>query len=73
MLRNERAVESFFEPQTTLGRSRTSVAPGPVGSAMLLDDAAEVAAIWSYAKSNDLYEAVKLDGTVLVERRDENA
>lgn len=40
---------------------------------MLLDDAAEVAAIWSYAKSNDLYEAVKLDGTVLVERRDENA
>lgn len=45
---------------------------GPVGSGMLLDDAAEIAAIWSYSKSKNMHEALKLDGTVLSERSDEN-
>jgi lipid-binding SYLF domain-containing protein len=41
---------------------------------MLLDDDAELASIWSYVKSKNLhYEGLKLDGTVLAERTDENA
>ncbi|GAA5977331.1 hypothetical protein JCM5350_002431 [Sporobolomyces pararoseus] len=71
LLRSELAVESFFQAQTSLGEG-ISVAAGPVGSGMLLDDAAEIAAIWSYSKSKNMHEALKLDGTVLSERSDEN-
>ncbi|GAA5950432.1 hypothetical protein JCM3765_004544 [Sporobolomyces pararoseus] len=71
LLRSELAVESFFQAQTSLGEG-ISVAAGPVGSGMLLDDAAELAAIWSYSKSKNMHEALKLDGTILSERSDEN-
>ncbi|GAA6015174.1 hypothetical protein JCM11491_000492 [Sporobolomyces phaffii] len=72
LLRNDFAVEAFSQSQVSLGED-TSVAAGPVGNGMLLNDAAELAAVWSYAKSNNLYEPVNLEGTVFLERNEENA
>ncbi|GAA5926564.1 hypothetical protein JCM1841_001446 [Sporobolomyces salmonicolor] len=71
ILRNEKAVESFSHPRISLG-AEISVAAGPVGNGMQLETAVQVSPVWSYTKSKGLYGGIQLDGTILIERDDEN-
>lgn len=70
VLNTDAAVEQFAHPRVKLGGD-VSVAAGPVGEGRQLE--VSRAASWSYSKSKGLYFGVQLDGTVVVERNDENA
>ena len=70
VLNNDRAVAAFAHPRVRLG-AELAVAAGPVGEGRAVD--ADRAMSWSYTKSKGFYAGVQLDGTVIIERNDENA
>ncbi|EFR00667.1 LAS seventeen-binding protein 3 [Nannizzia gypsea CBS 118893] len=67
------ALEAFKSIRCTLGGSLSAVA-GPVGVGGVLDSEVHKrqAPIWSYLKSRGLYAGVQVDGTIVIERSDEN-
>ncbi|RHZ70178.1 hypothetical protein CDV55_105284 [Aspergillus turcosus] len=67
------ALEAFTEVRVTLG-SEISVAAGPVGMGGVLESEVHKrhAPIWSYIKSRGFYAGAQIDGTILIERNDEN-
>jgi len=69
VLNTDAAVGQFKRPRVKLG-GEVSVAAGPVGEGRGLE--ASRAASWSYTKSKGFYAGVQLDGSVVIERGDEN-
>lgn len=69
VLNTDKAVAAFSHPRVRLG-AELSVAAGPVGDGRAID--ADRAMSWSYSKSKGFFAGVQLDGTVIIERNDEN-
>ncbi|CAK43003.1 hypothetical protein CBS63078_5114 [Aspergillus niger] len=67
------ALEAFKKVRCTLG-GEVSAAAGPVGMGGVLDSEVHKrqAPIWTYMKSRGLYAGVAVDGTIIIERTDEN-
>ncbi|OJJ48900.1 hypothetical protein ASPZODRAFT_129228 [Penicilliopsis zonata CBS 506.65] len=67
------ALEAFKRVRCTLG-GEVSAAAGPVGMGGVLDSEVHKrqAPIWTYMKSRGLYAGVQVDGTIIIERTDEN-
>ncbi|KAF7594896.1 hypothetical protein BBP40_007930 [Aspergillus hancockii] len=67
------ALEAFTKVRVTLG-SEISVAAGPVGIGGVLESEVHKrqAPIWTYVKSRGFYAGVQIDGTIVIERMDEN-
>ncbi|OOF92155.1 hypothetical protein ASPCADRAFT_210565 [Aspergillus carbonarius ITEM 5010] len=67
------ALEAFKKVRCTLG-GEVSAAAGPVGMGGVLDSEVHKrqAPIWTYMKSRGLYAGVQVDGTIIIERSDEN-
>ncbi|KAE8394857.1 DUF500-domain-containing protein [Aspergillus alliaceus] len=68
-----KALEAFTKVRVTLG-SEISVAAGPVGMGGVLESEVHKrqAPVWSYVKSRGFYAGVQIDGTIVIERMDEN-
>ena len=67
------ALNAFKKVRCTLG-GEVSAAAGPVGMGGVLDSEVHKrqAPIWTYMKSKGLYAGVAVDGTIIIERSDEN-
>jgi lipid-binding SYLF domain-containing protein len=67
------ALEAFKKIRCTLGGEISAVA-GPVGIGGVLETEVHKrrAPIWTYLKSRGFYAGVQIDGTVVIERTDEN-
>ncbi|GAD91922.1 DUF500 domain protein [Paecilomyces variotii No. 5] len=67
------ALEGFKRIRCTLG-GEMSVAAGPVGVGGVLETEVHKrqAPIWTYMKSRGVYAGVQVDGTIILERSDEN-
>ncbi|PLB43191.1 DUF500-domain-containing protein [Aspergillus steynii IBT 23096] len=67
------ALEAFKKVRCTLG-GEVSASAGPVGMGGVLESEVHKrqAPIWTYMKSRGLYAGVQVDGTVIIERTDEN-
>ncbi|EEA24473.1 DUF500 domain protein [Talaromyces marneffei ATCC 18224] len=68
------ALEGFKKLRATLGGELSATA-GPIGAGGILDSEVHKrqAPIWTYMKSRGLYAGVQVDGTIIIERTDENA
>lgn len=72
VLRTQEAVNAFTRPKLSLG-AELSVAAGPLGSGVAVDmGITDRAPAWVYTKSKGFYAGVQVDGTVVIERNDEN-
>lgn len=73
VINSEEALEAFTKIRCTLG-SEISVAAGPVGAGGILETELHKrqAPIFTYLKSRGFYAGVQIDGTVIIERTDEN-
>ncbi|MCJ1244514.1 hypothetical protein MMC30_001712 [Trapelia coarctata] len=67
------ALEAFTKLRCTLGGEVSAVA-GPVGVGGILESEIHKrqAPVWTYLKSRGFYAGVQVDGTVVIERTDEN-
>ncbi|KAL4788088.1 hypothetical protein BJX76DRAFT_229271 [Aspergillus varians] len=67
------ALEAFKKIRCTLG-GEVSASAGPVGMGGVLESEVHKrqAPIWTYMKSRGLYAGVQVDGTIIIERTDEN-
>jgi lipid-binding SYLF domain-containing protein len=67
------ALEAFTKVRCTLG-GEVSVVAGPVGLGGVLETEVHKrqAPVWTYLKSRGLYAGVQVDGTIVIERTDEN-
>ncbi|KAG0155829.1 hypothetical protein PDIDSM_3002 [Penicillium digitatum] len=67
------ALNAFKKFRCTLG-GEVSAAAGPVGIGGVLESEVHKrqAPIWTYMKSKGLYAGVAIDGTIMIERTDEN-
>jgi lipid-binding SYLF domain-containing protein len=67
------ALEGFSKMRGTVGGEMSAVA-GPVGMGAVLESEVHKrrAPIFTYLKSRGLYAGIQMDGTVLIERTDEN-
>ncbi|RJE22391.1 DUF500 domain protein, partial [Aspergillus sclerotialis] len=67
------ALEAFKKFRCTLG-GEVSASAGPVGMGGVLESEVHKrqAPIWTYMKSRGLYGGVQVDGTIIIERTDEN-
>ena len=68
-----KALEAFTKIRCTLGGEVSAVA-GPVGIGGVLETEVHKrqAPVWTYLKSRGLYAGVQVDGTIVIERTDEN-
>jgi hypothetical protein len=72
VLRTQEAVDAFAHPKISIG-AELSVAAGPLGSGGALDIGfTDKSPAWVYTKSRGFYAGIALDGTVVIERNDEN-
>ncbi|KAK5132172.1 hypothetical protein LTR08_000329 [Meristemomyces frigidus] len=73
VINTEKALQAFTKIRCTLG-SEISVAAGPVGAGGILETELHKrqAPIYNYMKSRGFYAGVQIDGTVIIERSDEN-
>jgi len=73
VINSEQALEAFYKVRCTLG-SEVSVAAGPVGAGGVLESEVHKrqAPIFTYMKSRGFYAGVQIDGTIIIERTDEN-
>ena len=69
VLNSDKAVAAFAHPRVRLG-AELAVAAGPVGDGRQIDASRSMS--WSYTKSKGFFAGVQLDGTVIIERNDEN-
>ena len=67
------ALEAFTKVRCTLG-GEVSVVAGPVGLGGVLESEVHKrqAPVWTYLKSRGFYAGVQVDGTIVIERTDEN-
>ncbi|KAF9890988.1 hypothetical protein FE257_005245 [Aspergillus nanangensis] len=67
------ALEAFKKVRCTLG-GEVSASAGPFGLGGVLESEVHKrqAPIWTYMKSRGLYAGVQIDGTIVIERTDEN-
>jgi lipid-binding SYLF domain-containing protein len=67
------ALEGFKKLRCTLG-GELSAAAGPVGMGGILESEVHKrqAPVWTYLKSRGVYAGVQVDGTIIIERSDEN-
>ncbi|ERF70064.1 hypothetical protein EPUS_00251 [Endocarpon pusillum Z07020] len=68
-----KALEAFTKVRCTLGGEVSAVA-GPVGLGGLLETELHKrqAPVWTYLKSRGFYAGIQVDGTIVIERTDEN-
>lgn len=73
VINTEKALQAFTKIRCTLGGEISAVA-GPVGIGGVLETEIHKrqAPVWNYLKSRGLYVGIQVDGTVIVERTDEN-
>lgn len=73
VINSEKALEAFTKIRCTLGGEVSAVA-GPVGVGGILETEVHKrqAPLWTYLKSRGFYAGVQVDGTVVIERTDEN-
>ena len=73
VINTEKALEAFTKIRCTLGGEVSAVA-GPVGVGGVLETEIHKrqAPVFNYLKSRGFYAGVQIDGTVLIERGDEN-
>ncbi|KAL8919034.1 MAG: hypothetical protein Q9208_007000 [Pyrenodesmia sp. 3 TL-2023] len=73
VINTEKALEAFTKIRCTLG-GELSVVAGPVGAGGILETEIHnrQAPVWTYLKSRGFYAGVQVDGTVIIERTDEN-
>lgn len=74
VINTEKALEAFTKIRCTLGGEVSAVA-GPMGIGGVLETELHKrqAPVWNYLKSRGFYAGVQIDGTVIIERQDENA
>ncbi|KZF22818.1 DUF500-domain-containing protein [Xylona heveae TC161] len=74
VINTEKALEAFMKIRCTLGGEISAVA-GPVGIGGVVESEVHKrqAPVWTYLKSRGFYAGVQVDGTVIIERTDENA
>lgn len=78
VINNAKALEAFSKLRVTLG-GEVSMAVGPVGVGGTLDANIDPrkeqnrTPVFTYMKSRGLYAGVQIDGTFIIERKDENA
>jgi len=73
VINTEAALQAFTKIRCTLG-SEISVAAGPIGAGGILESEIHKrqAPIFTYLKSRGFYAGIQVDGTVIIERTDEN-
>ncbi|KAF2731570.1 DUF500-domain-containing protein [Polyplosphaeria fusca] len=73
VINTEKALEAFSSVRCTLGGEISAVA-GPVGAGGVLETELHKrqAPVFTYLKSRGFYAGVQVDGTVIIERTDEN-
>ena len=73
VINSEKALEAFTKIRCTLGGEVSAVA-GPVGMGGVLETELHKrqAPVYNYLKSRGFYAGVQIDGTVIIERQDEN-
>ncbi|KAI4123425.1 MAG: hypothetical protein LQ347_006161 [Umbilicaria vellea] len=73
VINSEKALAAFTKIRCTLGGEVSAVA-GPVGVGGILETEIHKrqAPLWTYLKSRGFYAGVQVDGTVVIERTDEN-
>ena len=73
VINTDKALEAFTKIRCTLG-GEVSVVAGPVGVGGVLETEIHKrqAPVWNYLKSRGFYAGVQVDGTVIIERGDEN-
>lgn len=74
VINNRKALEAFSKVRLSLGGEISAVA-GPVGTGGVLESELlkHRKPVFSYMKSRGLYAGVQADGTIIIERNDENA
>lgn len=74
VINTRQALEAFSKVRVSLG-GELSVVAGPVGAGGILESELlkNRKPVWSYMKSRGLYGGLQFDGTIIVERNDENA
>ena len=73
VINTEKALQAFTKIRCTLGGEVSAVA-GPVGMGGIMETELHKrqAPVWNYLKSRGFYAGVQIDGTVIIERQDEN-
>lgn len=73
VINSQKALDAFSKLRCTLGGEISAVA-GPVGAGALLESEVHKrqAPIFTYLKSRGFYAGVQIDGTIVIERTDEN-
>lgn len=73
VINTDKALEAFTHIRATIGGEVSAVA-GPVGVGGVLETEMHKrqAPVWNYLKSRGFYAGVQIDGTVIIERGDEN-
>jgi lipid-binding SYLF domain-containing protein len=73
VINSYKALEAFTKVRCTLGAEISAVA-GPVGMGGVLDSEVHKrqAPVWTYLKSRGFYAGVQIDGSIVIERVDEN-
>lgn len=74
VINDRKALEAFSKVRVSLG-GEMSVVAGPVGSGGILESELLKSRkpVFSYMKSRGLYAGAQVDGTIIIERNDENA
>jgi lipid-binding SYLF domain-containing protein len=76
VINNRKALESFTKVRATIGGEISAVA-GPVGMGGVLENDGKWKEanrpVFTYLKSRGFYAGVQVDGTIVIERTDENA
>jgi hypothetical protein len=76
VINNRKALEAFTKIRATLGGEISAVA-GPVGAGGVLENDGKWKEanrpVFTYLKSRGFYAGVQVDGTIIIERTDENA
>jgi len=74
VINDRKALEAFSKVRVSLG-GEISVGAGPIGAGGVVESEVmkDRKPWWSYMKSRGLYGGVQLDGTIIIERNDENA
>jgi lipid-binding SYLF domain-containing protein len=73
VINTDKALEAFTKIRCTLG-GEVSAAAGPVGMGGVLDTEVvkRQSPVWTYLKSRGFYAGIQVDGTIVIERTDEN-
>ncbi|KAI4180560.1 MAG: hypothetical protein L6R41_007166 [Letrouitia leprolyta] len=73
VINTDKAMEAFTKIRCTLGGEVSAVA-GPVGAGAILETEVHKrqSPVWTYLKSRGFYAGVQVDGTIIIERTDEN-